>query len=83
MLDIFDYLHQQTLSKEFALNYINKFERFLKQVLIQFPEAGTPMTQYGKGIRRIVYQLTHCHPKLARAREGLVQEREPGKPVRP
>lgn len=56
LLDIFDYIHQQTLSKEFAFNYINKFESFLKQVLIQFPEAGTPMPQYGKGIRRIVYQ---------------------------
>ena len=28
LLEIFDYIYQQTLSKEFALNYINKFESF-------------------------------------------------------
>ena len=56
LLEILDYLYQQNLSNDFAINYINQFEKFLSTVLIQFPEAGTRMPQYGKGVRRIVYQ---------------------------
>lgn len=56
LLEIIDYLHQQNLSNDFAVDYISKFEKFLTLVLTQFPEAGTLMPQFGEGVRRIVFQ---------------------------
>jgi len=54
--EIADYLYQQHLSREFVLDYLNKFELWLEKVLGQFPESGTPMPQFGEGIRRIAYE---------------------------
>jgi plasmid stabilization system protein ParE len=56
LLETLDYLYQQNLSNDFAINYISQFEKFLSTVLTQFPEAGTRMPQFGQGVRRIVYQ---------------------------
>ena len=60
LADIADYLYQQDYSKSFVLNYLNRFESWLNKVLVQFPESGTPMpdyeADYGKDIRRVVYQ---------------------------
>ena len=54
--NITDYLFQQTKSSVFVVNYINELELFLQEVLCLFPESGTPMSVYGKGIRRIAYK---------------------------
>jgi len=54
--EIADYLYHQQLSRKFILDYLNKFESWLEKILIQFPESGTPMPQYGEGIRRIAYE---------------------------
>lgn len=56
MEDIADYLYQQNLSKKFVLDYLNKFENWLEVTLCQFPESGMLMPEYGKDIRRVVYQ---------------------------
>ena len=56
MEEIADYLYQQNLSNQFVLNYLNRFEIWLETTLIQFPESGTPMPDYGNNIRRVVYQ---------------------------
>lgn len=50
------YLYQQNLSKKFVTEYLDRFERWLETVLLQFPECGTPMTEFGDDIRRVVYQ---------------------------
>lgn len=54
--DITDYLYEQNLSKQFVVNYINQFENWLETTLVQFPESGTLMPEYGEGVRRIIYQ---------------------------
>jgi len=54
--EISEYLYEQQLSKAFVCDYVNRFETWLKLVLGQFPDSGTPMAGYGKGIRRIVYR---------------------------
>lgn len=53
--DIANYLYQQNLSKKFVVGYLNRFEIWLDTVLRQFPESGTPMPEFGEGIRRVVY----------------------------
>ncbi|VAX09713.1 hypothetical protein MNBD_GAMMA25-1234 [hydrothermal vent metagenome] len=51
MEEIADYLYQQNLSQAFVVDYLNHFET----LLCQFLESGTPMPEYGDGIRRVVY----------------------------
>ena len=54
--EIADYLHQQKLSDAFIVDYLNRFENWLETLLIQFPESGTPMPEFGEGIRRVTYK---------------------------
>lgn len=54
--EIADYLYQQNLSGGFVRGYLNRFEVWLEKVLGQFPESGTPMPEFGEGIRRVVYE---------------------------
>jgi plasmid stabilization system protein ParE len=56
LIEISDYLYQQKCSKKFVVTYMNKFRTQLKQVLIQFPDSGTPTPEYGENVRRIVCQ---------------------------
>jgi plasmid stabilization system protein ParE len=51
-----DYLYMQTQSKQFVTDYIGKIERQFENTLNLFPESGTPMPEYGEGIRRLTYQ---------------------------
>lgn len=56
LVELADYLYQQKLSNRFVIDYLDQFEQWLETVLGQFPESGTPMPQYGKNVRRVVYQ---------------------------
>ena len=56
MEEIADYLYQQQLSNAFVRDYMNRFEIWLEMVLGQFLDSGRLMPEYGKNIRRIVYQ---------------------------
>lgn len=56
MEEVADYLYQQNLSQRFILSYLQHFEDWLNTVLLQFPESGTPMPEFGEHIRRVVYQ---------------------------
>jgi len=51
-----EYLYVQTQSRHFVAEYIGKIEAYLGNTLKLFPEAGTPMPEYGEGIRRLSYQ---------------------------
>ncbi len=70
MEEIADYLYQQKLSNEFVLNYLSRFEIWLDTLLGQFPESGTPMPEYGEGIRRVVY---HKYSFVYRVRDDVVE----------
>jgi|GEM_PF-685858 plasmid stabilization system protein ParE len=54
--EIAAYLYEQSLSKEFVVNYLNSFESWLEMLLTEFPESGTLMPDYGKNVRRVVYK---------------------------
>lgn len=54
--EIADYLYQQDKSERFVFDYLQRFEDWLKSLLGQFPESGSPMPEYGDNIRRVVYQ---------------------------
>lgn len=54
--ELAEYLYTQTQSKHFVAGYIRKIEAHLENTLKLFPEAGTPTTEYGEGIRRLSYQ---------------------------
>jgi len=54
--DYANYLYKQNKSKDFICEYLNKIENYLDNTLRLFPESGTLMPDYGKGIRRLSYQ---------------------------
>jgi plasmid stabilization system protein ParE len=56
LLDIAEYLYEQDKSKQFVLNYLQRFEAWLNNLLGQFPESGTLMPEFGDNIRRVIYQ---------------------------
>lgn len=51
-----EYLYSQTQSNRLVTEYIGKIEAYLESTLKLFPESGTPMPEYGEGIRRLSYQ---------------------------
>ena len=70
MEEIADYLYQQNLSNEFVLDYLSRFETWLDMLLGQFPESGTPMPEYGDGMRRVVY---HKYSFIYRVKEDVIE----------
>jgi plasmid stabilization system protein ParE len=56
LAEVADYLYRQNLSNRFVLDYMQRFEDWLNTLLLQFPESGTPMPEFGDDIRRVVYQ---------------------------
>lgn len=56
LAEVAAYLYRQKCSKSFVVSYIKGFKDCLKRILLEFPEAGTPVPQYGKGVRRIICQ---------------------------
>ena len=70
MEEIADYLYQKNLSKEFVVDYLNRFEIWLETLLCQFPESGTPMPEYGNGVRRVVYKKYSFH---YRVKAGVIE----------
>lgn len=70
MEEIADYLYQQNLSNEFVLDYLSRFETWIDMLLGQFPESGTPMPEYGDGIRCVVYQK---YSFIYRVKEDVIE----------
>lgn len=56
LTEITQYLKKQSLSDAFINQYLERMERWLSVVLLQFPESGHLMPEYGENIRRISYQ---------------------------
>ena len=46
----------QHLSTSFVIEYLNEIEHWLETVLLLFPQAGTPVPEYGFGVRKIIYK---------------------------
>jgi plasmid stabilization system protein ParE len=38
------------------MNFLGRIESWLNTLLRQFPESGTPMPEFGEGVRRVVYK---------------------------
>ena len=68
--EIADYLYAQHLSAEFVVEYLQQFEDWLEKVLGTFPESGTPMQEFGEGVRRVVYRK---YSFLYRVGDGVIE----------
>ncbi len=56
LAQIATFLSEQGLSNTFIINYLQQFERWLNQVLIEFPDSGIPMPEFGAEIRKVCYK---------------------------
>ncbi|PKM19183.1 MAG: type II toxin-antitoxin system RelE/ParE family toxin [Gammaproteobacteria bacterium HGW-Gammaproteobacteria-15] len=56
LAQIATHLSEQGLPNTFVIKYLNQFELWLEKVLIEFPDSGIPMPEYGPEIRKICYK---------------------------
>ena len=54
--DIAHYLFEETKSKAITAKHIRKLRAFTKASLIDFPKLGRPAEEFGKNMRKLVYQ---------------------------
>jgi plasmid stabilization system protein ParE len=53
---ITDFIYTQTQSESMTLAYMSRLKEYIRDILIHFPESGRKCEEYGKGIRKLVYQ---------------------------
>jgi plasmid stabilization system protein ParE len=53
---ITDYIYTQSQSETIALAYMARLKEYVQNILLHFPESGRKAEEYGKGIRKLVYQ---------------------------
>lgn len=53
---IADYIYEQSRSEDLTLAYMSRLQEYMADVLPRFPEAGRKADEYGKNIRKLVYQ---------------------------
>lgn len=53
---ITDYIYNQSRSDIITLAYMARLKQYIFNILTQFPESGRKAEEYGKAIRKLVYQ---------------------------
>jgi len=53
---ITDYIYNQSRSDTIILAYMARLKQYIFNILTQFPESGRKAEEYGKAIRKLVYQ---------------------------
>lgn len=53
---IAEYLSGQGFPDSFVVEYLNQFELWLNKVLLEFPESGIELAEYGYGIPKVCYK---------------------------
>lgn len=53
---ITDYIYNQSQSETITLAYMARLKHYIFNILTQFPESGRKAEEYGKAIRKLVYQ---------------------------
>lgn len=53
---ITDFIYNQSQSETITLAYMARLKQYIFNILIQFPESGRKAEEYGKAIRKLVYQ---------------------------
>jgi plasmid stabilization system protein ParE len=50
------YIFEQTKNIKIADRYLDDMKDFITSMLSTFPKAGRPAEEFGKGVRKLVYQ---------------------------
>lgn len=53
---ITDFIYTQSQSESITLAYMSRLKEYIYNILMQFPESGRKAEEYGKNIRKLVYQ---------------------------
>lgn len=54
--EIAQYIYDETHSKSITSKHIRKLRTFIKALLLDFPKLGRPAEEFGRNIRKLVYQ---------------------------
>ncbi len=50
------YIFEKTEKIDIADRYLDDMKAYITTILSSFPKAGRPAEEYGKGVRKLVYQ---------------------------
>lgn len=53
---ITDFIYNQSQSETITVAYMARLKQYIYNILTQFPESGRKAEEYGKAIRKLVYQ---------------------------
>ncbi len=53
---IAEYIFEQSQSKKITRTYVKGLNLYITQTLSLFPKAGRPAEEFGKDVRKLVYQ---------------------------
>lgn len=56
LTQITDFIYTQSQSESITLAYMSRLKEYIYNILMQFPESGRKAEEYGKHIRKLVYQ---------------------------
>ncbi len=54
--DVATYIYAQSKSKTITARHIRKLREYIKRTLSDFPKIGRPAEEFGKNIRKLVFQ---------------------------
>ena len=50
------YIFEQAQNMDIADRYLDEMEKFITSILSSFPKAGRPAEEFGRDVRKLVYQ---------------------------
>lgn len=56
LVKITDYIYKKSQSEAITFSYMARLKEYIYSILLHFPESGRKAEEYGKGIRKLVYQ---------------------------
>lgn len=68
---ITDFIFNQSQSEAVTLAYMARLKQYIFNILIQFPESGRKAEEYGKAIRKLVYQGYSILYRINEAKERV------------
>ena len=68
---ITDFIFNQSQSEAITLAYMARLKQYIFNILIQFPESGRKAEEYGKAIRKLVYQGYSILYRINEAKERV------------
>ena len=70
--DVATYIYTQTKSKPITVKHLHQLRGYIKLSLSEFPKIGRPAEEFGKDIRKLVYQKYSILYRIQKTHIGII-----------